>query len=57
MVRAGPVRETLPKSPRAPCVVRPDDALNILLRDTGLVGSVGASGIVAVTRGEEYEGQ
>jgi hypothetical protein len=55
LVRSGGFAQITTNSVRGQ--YRPDDALNILLRDTGLVGSVGASGIVAVTRGEEHEGQ
>ena len=37
---------------------RPDEALSVLLRDTGLSGSIGATGIVAVTRiGEQDMGR
>ena len=34
---------------------RPDEALSVLLRDTGLSGSIGATGIVAVTRSGEQD--
>jgi len=37
---------------------RPDEALSILLRDTGLAGSISATGVVAVTRvGEDDMGE